>query len=162
MNTHMRYSNRQFCDSGNTLGRLIAPSLSQRPMLLTQCVRNVCLLIRTQYRKHLIRDVSLGAYNFPLTVYEDSSKSRYLRVTKSKLIIEYLSLEKLPRRKPMTYRSKIRNFSGVNTKKRYRMRTGSLRAQNFALALGCRKSNDGLYTMNKHSRLNASVFVNCF
>ena len=34
LNTHMRYSNRQFCDSGNTLGRLIAPSLSQRPMLL--------------------------------------------------------------------------------------------------------------------------------
>jgi len=62
-------------------------------MLLTQCVGNVCLLIRTQYRKHLIRDVSLGAYNFPLTVYEDSSKSRYLRVTKSKLIIDYLSLE---------------------------------------------------------------------
>jgi hypothetical protein len=26
-------------------------------------------------------------------VYEDSSKSRYLRVTKSKLIIDYLSLE---------------------------------------------------------------------
>ena len=51
------------------------------------------LLIRTHYRKHLIRDVSLVAYTFHYSVYEDSSKSRYLRVTKSKLIIDYLSLE---------------------------------------------------------------------
>ena len=104
MNNAYAFWAEQFCDSGNTLGRLIAPSLSQRPMLLTQCAGNVCLLIRTQYRKHLIRDVSLEAYNFQHPVYEDSSKSRYLRVTKSKLI-DRISLTRRVhnlRRKPMT------------------------------------------------------------
>jgi len=83
----------QFCDSGNTLGRLIAPLAFTKTDASHTVTRKRMLLIRTHYRKHLIRDVSLVAYNFRETVYEDSSKSRYLRVTKSKLIIDYLSLE---------------------------------------------------------------------
>ena len=60
------------------------------------------LLSRTHHESHLIQDVTLKEYTFPVDTAV--SESRYLRVTESKLIIEPLSLEELVvlRRKPMT------------------------------------------------------------
>ncbi len=43
---------------------------------------------KTSHSRCVLRSIQL-----PDAEHEDSSKSRYLRVTKSKLIIEYLSLE---------------------------------------------------------------------
>ena len=103
MNTAYAAWAEQFCDSGNTLGRLIAPLAFTKTDASHTVSRKRMLLIRTHYRKHLIRDVSLVAYNFRDSVYEDSSKSRYLRVTKSKLI-DRISLTRRVhnlRRKPM-------------------------------------------------------------
>ena len=87
LNTHMRYSNRQFCDSGNTLGRLIAPSLSQRPMLLTQWPGKRMLAYQDSVQKTSHSRCVLKSIRLPSHSAEDSSKSRYLRVTKSKLMI---------------------------------------------------------------------------
>jgi len=97
----------QFCGSGNTLARLVAYSLSRRTRTCVKLGKRI-LLIRTHYEPHLIQDATLEEYNLPVDTAV--SETRYLRVTKSKLIDNHLSLENIPRRKPMTYHNKSDTF----------------------------------------------------